>query len=256
MTIKGKLIKATVVSLIVAAMSPCSVFAGSGSIPAQEGYVSEDPSPRPACSSHSNSDGGGRATLALDYDDVPLKRKAYERALADKIAADEALEAAIEDEAAQEAARKFAEDMEQALKNAERELNDALLAAGDIGVIIDSDYEYASEEDPGEREQLCKRQKNNPMTVKAASRSFKSKRLRKSAKKCSLIRVEKAAGKIRYAVKSRNTKKITVDRKTGKINIGKGIRKGCYLLKVKVTATGNEHYASAEKCVIVRIKIN
>jgi len=68
-----------------------------------------------------------------------------------------------------------------------------------------------------------------------------------------IITVSKAQGKINY-MKISGNKKITVS-SSGKITVKKGLKKGTYKVKVKVTAAGNSTYKSGSKTVKVTIKV-
>jgi len=51
-------------------------------------------------------------------------------------------------------------------------------------------------------------------------------------------------------------KKLSIDAKTGRVTVKKGLKKGTYKVKVKVRAEGDANYnASAVKTVTFRIKV-
>ena len=57
-------------------------------------------------------------------------------------------------------------------------------------------------------------------------------------------------------VKTGGSKKILINKKTGKVTVKKGLKKGKYKVKAKVKASGNANYkASAEKPVTFIIKV-
>lgn len=68
-----------------------------------------------------------------------------------------------------------------------------------------------------------------------------------------------AKGKLSFkkiSVTSKKYKKqFTVNKKTGKITVKKGTKKGNYKIKVKVSAAGTKDYAAASKKVTVKIKV-
>lgn len=100
-------------------------------------------------------------------------------------------------------------------------------------------------------------QGNNPLTVKAKKATVKLAKLNnknQTLKVSKVLKVSKAEGTIRYAKKSGN-KKITINKRTGKVTVKKGLRKGTYKIKVKVTAAGNGNYKKGTKTVTVRIKV-
>ncbi len=97
---------------------------------------------------------------------------------------------------------------------------------------------------------------NNTLTLKAKSPIVKFSKLRKKSQTVALkkwITVSKAQGKVTYK-KTGGNKKITVS-KAGKITVKKGLKKGTYKIKVKVTAAGNSSYKAKSKTVTVKIKV-
>ena len=99
--------------------------------------------------------------------------------------------------------------------------------------------------------------KANTLTVKAKKPTVKFAKLKKKnqtiARKYA-ITVSKAKGTVTYT-KSSGNKKITINKKTGNITVKKGLKKGTYKVKVKVTAVGNSTYKSSRKIVTVTIKV-
>ena len=91
--------------------------------------------------------------------------------------------------------------------------------------------------------------KGKTATVKFAN--LKKKNQTVTAKKA--FAISKAQGAVTYKKASGN-KKITVA-KNGKITVKKGLKKGAYKVKVKVTAAGNANYKPATKTVTVTIKV-
>jgi len=99
--------------------------------------------------------------------------------------------------------------------------------------------------------------KANPLTVKGKTVKVKYSKLRKKTQtiaRTKAITVSKNQGTVTYA-KAKGNKKITVDKKTGKIKVKKGLKKGTYKVKIKVTAAGNSWYKKATKTVTVKIKV-
>lgn len=99
----------------------------------------------------------------------------------------------------------------------------------------------------------------NPLTVKAKTVKVKFSAVKKKAQSLAVSKVvtfsKKGQGTLTYA-KSSGNKKITVNKKTGKVTVGKGLKKGTYKVKVKIKATGNANYkASAYKAVTFKIVI-
>lgn len=99
----------------------------------------------------------------------------------------------------------------------------------------------------------------NPLTVKAKTVKVKFSAVKKKAQALAVSKVvtfsKKGQGTLSYAKVSGN-KKITINKKTGKVTVAKGLKKGTYSVKVKVKAAGNANYkASAYKTVTFKIVI-
>ena len=97
---------------------------------------------------------------------------------------------------------------------------------------------------------------SNPMIVKGKTAvvkysAVKKKKVMIAAK--SAVTVSKAQGKVTYKKASGN-KKITVA-STGKVTVGKGLKKGLYNVKVRVTAKGNDYYSALTKTVTFKIRV-
>ena len=96
-------------------------------------------------------------------------------------------------------------------------------------------------------------------TLKASGKTAKVsysklKKKNQTISRASAIKVSGAIGKVTYT-KTKGDKKITINKKTGKITVKKGLKKGTYKLKVDVKAAGSGSYASATKNVTVKIKV-
>ena len=99
----------------------------------------------------------------------------------------------------------------------------------------------------------------NPLAVKAKTVKVKFSAVKKKAQNLAVSKVitfsKKGQGTLSYAKVSGN-KKITINKKTGKVTVAKGLKKGTYSVKVKVKAGGNANYkASAYKPVTFKIKV-
>jgi len=99
----------------------------------------------------------------------------------------------------------------------------------------------------------------NPLKVKAKTVKVKFSKLKKKAQKLKVTKVvkftKKGQGTLTYK-KVKGNKKITINKKTGKVTIKKGLKKGTYKVKVKIKANGNANYkASAFKTITFKIKI-
>ena len=99
--------------------------------------------------------------------------------------------------------------------------------------------------------------KSNTLTAKAKTATVKYSKLKKKNQTIALkkaIAVSKAQGTVSYT-KSSGNKKITVNKKTGKFTVKKGLKKGTYKVKVKVKAAGNSAYNAKTVTVTVTIKV-
>ncbi|MBQ6496910.1 MAG: hypothetical protein IJI74_07065 [Firmicutes bacterium] len=98
----------------------------------------------------------------------------------------------------------------------------------------------------------------NPLEVKGKTYKVKYSKLKKKTKKLKVSKVIRTIspgeGTITYE-KSKGKKKITINKKTGKVTIKKGMKRGTYKVIVKVKAAGNDYYLPAEQIVTFRIKI-
>ena len=62
----------------------------------------------------------------------------------------------------------------------------------------------------------------------------------------------KGVGQLTYTAVN-NSRKISINKKTGTVTLKKGIKKGTYKLKVKVRADGNNNYNAVAKTVTAKI---
>ena len=71
--------------------------------------------------------------------------------------------------------------------------------------------------------------------------------------------IKNAQGKLTYKLvsvtNSKYRKYFSVNTKTGVITVKKGLNRGTYRLKIKVTAAGNTNYNSASKELTATIKV-
>lgn len=96
----------------------------------------------------------------------------------------------------------------------------------------------------------------NPMTAKGKKVTVKFNALKKKKQTIavkSAYKVSKAQGKVSYK-KTNGNRSITVA-KTGKITVKKGVKKGIYKVKVKLTASGNANYKAGTKIVTVTLSV-
>jgi hypothetical protein len=101
--------------------------------------------------------------------------------------------------------------------------------------------------------------KANPIKVAAVKKTptAKASTLKKKNQTYALkkfVKVSKSKGKVTYNKTSGN-KKITVDTKTGKITLKKGLKKGTYKVKMKVQDHGTKKFKAKAKTVTFKIKV-
>lgn len=91
-------------------------------------------------------------------------------------------------------------------------------------------------------------------TLSAKGKTVTVKKSKKTViKKAKAFTIKDAKGAVTFK-KSSGNKKITVS-KAGKITVNKGLKKGTYKIKVKVTAAGNSSYNKKTVTVTVTIKV-
>jgi len=98
----------------------------------------------------------------------------------------------------------------------------------------------------------------NPLKISAKTATIKFKKLKKKNQTLAATAVikftKKGQGTTTYT-KSSGNKKISINKKTGKVTVKKGLKKGTYKVKVKVKAAGNKNYKAATKTVTFKIKV-
>lgn len=100
--------------------------------------------------------------------------------------------------------------------------------------------------------------KANTLKVSPKTATVKYSKLKTKAQTLSVGKVikftKKGQGKLTYAKVSGN-KKITINKKTGKVTVKKGLKKGTYKIKLKVTAAGNASYKAASRTAVFKIRV-
>ena len=98
----------------------------------------------------------------------------------------------------------------------------------------------------------------NKLSVKGKTASVKYKVLKKRAQTLAVNKVitfkSKGQGTLSYAKKSGN-KKIIINKKTGKVKVNKGLKKGIYKVTVRVKASGSGNYKASEKTVTFKVRV-
>lgn len=96
----------------------------------------------------------------------------------------------------------------------------------------------------------------NPIQAKGSTKSIKYSLLKTQNKTYTAknaFTVTKNQGKLTYA-KTKGNSKITVS-SAGKVTVKKGLKRGTYAVKVKITAAGNTKYKAGSKTVTLTIKV-
>ncbi len=95
----------------------------------------------------------------------------------------------------------------------------------------------------------------NPMAVKAVKRGISYSKLKKKNITLALpVKVSKAVGKVTYK-KAGGKLGFSINKNNGKITVKKGSKKGKYIIKIKVSAKGNNNYNGASKTVKCQVVI-
>ena len=99
----------------------------------------------------------------------------------------------------------------------------------------------------------------NTLKVSGKTASVKFSKLRKKSQTLKVSKVlkfaDKGQGKLSYK-KYKGNKKITINKTTGKVTVRKGLKKGKYIVKVRIQAAGDEsHEKSKWKTVTFRVKV-
>ena len=115
-------------------------------------------------------------------------------------------------------------------------------------------------EEPSEPETIIKAANTMSAAAVKSGAAVKYARLKKKAQYISAKKafvVKDPVGKVTYKLTKKDSKaknKIKVS-STGKITVAKGLKKGTYNIKVKVTAAGNSYYKSKSKTVTLKIVV-
>ena len=121
---------------------------------------------------------------------------------------------------------------------------------GDYYGTIEASFNIIKEDEP-----VVVVKKKQPMTVKPVSKIVSFKKLKKKAQvvKGALI-VKNNKGNVSYK-KISGSKKLTINKKTGRITVKKKTKKGTYKIRVKVTAAGDSLFKAGSRTVTVKIRV-
>ena len=97
----------------------------------------------------------------------------------------------------------------------------------------------------------------NALSVKAKKKTVKLSAVKKKAQVVAPLKVTGANGAVAYRkVANGSAPQLKVNKKTGKVTVKKGTKKGTYVIKIKVTASGNANHLSASKVVKVKVAVS
>ena len=96
----------------------------------------------------------------------------------------------------------------------------------------------------------------NPIKASANLKHVSYAQVRRHSKTVRCISLKKAKGAVTYKLaKSKSSKKLSINSKTGAITVKRGTDRGTYTAKVRVEAAGNASYKPAKKTVKVTVVI-
>lgn len=103
--------------------------------------------------------------------------------------------------------------------------------------------------------------KSNPISVKGKTVSLSGTTLKKkkvTVAKKKILKVSSAKGTVRYKLTkaSKSKKYFSINKKTGKLTVKKGLKAGTYKLTIRVTAYGNSSYKQGSDTATVKIKVS
>ena len=127
---------------------------------------------------------------------------------------------------------------------------------GDVKIIIPEEFEEYADENgiPYYGTFIFKLNKAvNPLYAKGKTASAKRSRT-VTLKRSKVMTVKKNKGKLSFRMLKGN-KKISINKKTGKITVKKGLKKKTYSVTVKVSAAGDKQYKAGSKKIKVKIRV-
>lgn len=108
--------------------------------------------------------------------------------------------------------------------------------------------------DTGDTEKPAVKQKNPTIRTKVSSKTFTVSLLKKKSQSFTLGASVNSKGKFSYK-KTSGSSGISVNSKTGKITVKKGMKKGNYKIKVQIKAAAKGNYKAGTKTVTVTVKV-
>ena len=129
--------------------------------------------------------------------------------------------------------------------------------AGEYTVTVKMGKDSCFTDDPVTKTYIIEKA-SNTMTVKAAAKKVKLKKVKKKNQTVTALTVKGRQGKVTYKgtpVGKKAKKALKINAKTGKITVKKKTKKGTYKMKVTVTAAGNDNYNAKVQTVTVKIRV-
>lgn len=108
--------------------------------------------------------------------------------------------------------------------------------------------------DTGDTEKPAVKQKNPTIRTKVSSKTFTVSLLKKKSQNFTLGASVNSKGKLSYK-KTSGSSGISVNSKTGKITVKKGMKKGNYKIKVQIKAAAKGNYKAGTKTVTIIVKV-
>lgn len=108
--------------------------------------------------------------------------------------------------------------------------------------------------DTGDTEKPTVKQKTPTIRTKVSSKTFKASFLKKKSQSFTLDASVNSKGTLSYK-KTSGSSGISVNSKTGKITVKKGMKKGTYKVKVQIKAAAKGNYKAGTKTVTVTVKV-
>ena len=108
--------------------------------------------------------------------------------------------------------------------------------------------------DTGDTEKPAVKQKNPTIRTKVSSKTFTVSLLKKKSQSFTLGASVNSKGKLSYK-KTSGSSGISVNSKTGKITVKKGMKKGNYKIKVQIKAAAKGNYKAGTKTVTLIVKV-
>ena len=129
--------------------------------------------------------------------------------------------------------------------------NDAFMKIEYASAELTSKPEEKPEEKPDEKPV---KQTAPTIKVKTTAKNYKYTTLKKKAQAFTMGATVNSKGTLTYK-KLSGSSAITVNSKTGKVTVKKGIKKGTYKAKIKVSAAAKGNYKAGSKTVTVTVKV-